>query len=212
MLLSTQLTLLLQLLTDPSPPSRSGCSSRSSNREQASLPSAPISLSHLSPHPLGIQLCWLCGGPSSPLSVCTYWSLCPRAREQCPRTQKEGERQDLLFSRVPPGKPVLSVFPPPSVHCCCCSVIKLCPTLWDLMNCSTLDSSVLCYIPEFAQIHVHWVADANRLILCCPLFLLPSIFPSFRVFSNDSALCIRWPKYCCFSISPSNWMFRVDFL
>ena len=47
---------------------------------------------------------------------------------------------------------------------------------------------------------------SNHLILCCPLLLLPSIFPSIRVFSNESALCIRWPKYWTFSfsISPSN--------
>ena len=47
---------------------------------------------------------------------------------------------------------------------------------------------------------------SNHLILCCPLLLLPSIFPSIRVFSNESVLCIRWPKYWSFSfnISPSN--------
>ena len=49
---------------------------------------------------------------------------------------------------------------------------------------------------------------SNYLNLCCPLLLLPSIFPSIRIFSNVSALCIRWPKYCSFSfsisISPSN--------
>ena len=45
--------------------------------------------------------------------------------------------------------------------------------------------------------------QSNHLILCCPL-LLPSIFPSIRVFSNESALCIRWPKYQSFSISSSN--------
>ena len=46
----------------------------------------------------------------------------------------------------------------------------------------------------------------SHLILCYPLLLLPSIFPSIRVFSNKSVLCIRWPKYwsCCFSVSPSN--------
>ena len=50
------------------------------------------------------------------------------------------------------------------------------------------------------------VMPSNHLILCCPLLLLPSIFPSFRVFSNESALHIRWPKYWSFSfnISPSN--------
>ena len=50
------------------------------------------------------------------------------------------------------------------------------------------------------------VISSNHLILCCPLLLLPSVFPSIRVFSNESVLCIRWPKYRCFSfsISPSN--------
>ena len=50
------------------------------------------------------------------------------------------------------------------------------------------------------------VMPSNQLVLCCPLLLLPSIFPSIRVFSNELALCIRWPKYWSFSfsISPSN--------
>ena len=50
------------------------------------------------------------------------------------------------------------------------------------------------------------VMQSNHLILCCPLLLLPSIFPSIRVFSNESVLLIRWPKYWSFtfSISPSN--------
>jgi len=63
------------------------------------------------------------------------------------------------------------------------------------------------------------VMPANHLILCCPLLLLPSIFPSTRVFSNESALHIRWPKYRGFSfnISPSNEnpgliSFRMDWL
>ena len=56
---------------------------------------------------------------------------------------------------------------------------------------------------------------SNHLILCCPLLLLPSIFPSIRVFSNELALCIRLPKYWSFSISPSNEYselisFRID--
>ena len=63
------------------------------------------------------------------------------------------------------------------------------------------------------------VMPSNHLILCRPLLLLPSIFPSIRVFSNESFLRIRWPKYWCFSfsISPSNEYsglisFRVDWL
>ena len=63
------------------------------------------------------------------------------------------------------------------------------------------------------------VMPSNHLILSCPLLLLPSIFPSIRVFSNESVLCIRWPKYWnfIFSISPSNGYsglisFRMDWL
>ena len=65
------------------------------------------------------------------------------------------------------------------------------------------------------------VMPSNHLILCCPLFLPPSIFPSIRVFSTESGLCIRWPKYWSFSfsfsISPSNEYsglisFRMDWL
>ena len=76
----------------------------------------------------------------------------------------------------------------------------------------------LC-LPEFAQIAVHWVSDALYFILCHPLLLLPSIYPSIRVFSNESVLCIRWPKCWSFSlnISPSNEhpvliSFRMDWL
>ena len=71
-------------------------------------------------------------------------------------------------------------------------------------------------LPEFAQIHVHWVRDAIQPSHPLPSpFLPPSIFPSIRVFSNESALHIRWPKYWSFSISPSNEYsglisFRVD--
>ena len=81
------------------------------------------------------------------------------------------------------------------------------------MNCSTPGFPVLHYLPEFAQTHV-WVDDgliksvksmmsSNHLIL---LLLLPSIFPSIRIFPNESAFCIRWPKDWSFSFShsPSN--------
>ena len=59
------------------------------------------------------------------------------------------------------------------------------------------------------------VIPSNHLILCHPLLLQPSLFPSINVFSNGLALCIRWPKYCSFSISPSNEYsglisFRID--
>ena len=71
--------------------------------------------------------------------------------------------------------------------------------------CSTPGFPVPHHLPEFAQIHVHWIGDAsNHLILCRPL-LLSSIFPSISVFSSELAVHIRWPKFWsfCFSIGPS---------
>ena len=99
--------------------------------------------------------------------------------------------------------------------CCCCSVTKSGLTLCDPMDYSMPGSPDLhCHL-EFAQIHVHWVGDAIQpLILCCPLLLLLSIFPSIRVFSNESALHIRWPRCWSFSvsISPSNeGLFQQEF-
>ena len=66
-------------------------------------------------------------------------------------------------------------------------------------------------------ISIELVMPSNHLILCCSLLLPPSIFPSIRVFSSESALHIRWPKYWSFSISPSNEYsgpisFRTDWL
>ena len=70
-----------------------------------------------------------------------------------------------------------------------------CPTLCH-PDYSTSDSSVLHCLPELAQIHVHGVSDAiQHLILWCPLSILPSVFPSIRVFSSELFLRIRWPKY-----------------
>ena len=61
---------------------------------------------------------------------------------------------------------------------------------------------------------IEYVMPSNHLILCPPLLLLPSIFPKIKIFSNESALRIRWPKYWSFSfsISPSNELNRVDFV
>ena len=84
------------------------------------------------------------------------------------------------------------------------SVAQLCPTLCNLMDCSTPALPVHHQLPEFTHTHVHWVVmPFNRLTLCCLLFLPPSIFPSIRVFSNESVLRIRWPKYWSFSFSIS---------
>ena len=88
------------------------------------------------------------------------------------------------------------------------------------MNHSTQGLPVHHQFPESTHTYVHGeVMSSNHLILCHPLLLLPSIFPSIRVSSNESALHIRWPKYWSFSfnISPSNELpglisFRMDWL
>ena len=73
------------------------------------------------------------------------------------------------------------------------------------MDYSTPEFLVLHYLPEFAQIlmFIESMMPSNHLILCYPLLLLPSIFASIKVFSNESVLCIRWPKYWSFSFSIS---------
>ena len=88
------------------------------------------------------------------------------------------------------------------------------------MDCSTPGLPVHHQLPEFSQIHFQQsVMPFNHLILCHPLLLPPSIFASIRVFSKESVLRIRWPKYWSFSfsISPSNEYpgpisFRIDWL
>ena len=93
--------------------------------------------------------------------------------------------------------------------CCCCSVSKLCPILCDKVDCSIPGSSVLKFM------FIESLMLCNQLILCRPLLLLPSILSSIKVFSNESALPIRWPKYWTFSISLSSEYsglisFRID--
>ena len=90
---------------------------------------------------------------------------------------------------------------------CCCghSVAKSCLTLCGPMDCNTRDFPVLHQLLEPAQTHVHWISDAIQPShpLSSPLHL-PSFFSSIRIFSNESALGIRWPKYWSFS-------FRISF-
>ena len=91
--------------------------------------------------------------------------------------------------------------------CCCCSVAQLCLTLCDPMD-AACQASLSFTISRslFKLISIESVIPSNHLVLCHPLVLLPSIFPSIRSFQNDSVLCLRWPKYWSFSfsISPSN--------
>ena len=100
------------------------------------------------------------------------------------------------------------------------SVTQSCPTLCDHMNCRRQASLSITNSRSLLKLmSIESVMPCNHLILCHPLLLLPSIFPSIRVFSNESALPIRWPKYWSFSfnISPSNEhpgliSFRMDWL
>ena len=100
------------------------------------------------------------------------------------------------------------------------SVPQSCLTLWDPMNCSTPGLPVHHQLLEFTQTHIHRVSDAIQPShLCHPLFLLPPIPPSIRVFSDESTLCMRWPKNWSFSFSiipskeiPGLISFRMDWL
>ena len=84
------------------------------------------------------------------------------------------------------------------------SVAHSCPTLCDPMDCRMPDFPVPHQLWSFLKLmSIKLVMPSNHLILCCPLPLLPSIFPRNRVFSNKLVLPIRWPKYWSFSFSIS---------
>ena len=97
------------------------------------------------------------------------------------------------------------------------SHVLLFATPWTAAHRASLSITNSQSLLKFMSIEL--VMPSNYLILCCPILLLPSIFPSIRVFSNESILCISWPKYWSFSFnsSPSNEhpgliSFRMDWL
>ena len=99
------------------------------------------------------------------------------------------------------------------VHCCSLSCVWLFPTPWTAAPQASLSFTISQSLLKLTSIEA--VLPSNRLILYHPLLLLPSVFPIIRVFSNESVLCIRWPKYWNFSTSPSNECsglisFRID--
>ena len=104
------------------------------------------------------------------------------------------------------------------IYCCCFSVPEFSLTLWDPMDCSPPGFPVHHQLQSLLKLmSMDSVMPSNHLILCHPLLLPPSIFPSIRIFSNESVLHIRWPKYwsSSFSISPANEYprlisFRID--
>ena len=90
------------------------------------------------------------------------------------------------------------------------SGVQLFATLWTAAHQASL--SITNSQSLLKLMSIESVMPTNHLILCCPLLLLPSIFPSIRVFSSESTLCISWPKYWSFSVSLSNEYsgFRID--
>ena len=114
---------------------------------------------------------------------------------------------------------ILKTFWKTTQHVQFSSLAQLCLTLCDPMNHSMPGLPITNSRSPLKPMSIKSVMPSNHLILCCPLLLLTSIFPSIRVFSNESALHIRWPKYWSFSfsISPSNEYsglisFRMDYL
>ena len=96
-----------------------------------------------------------------------------------------------------------------------CSVVSDSATPWTAAHQASLSITISQSLLKLMPIES--VMPTNHLILCCPLLLLPSIFPGIRVFSSELTLCIRWPKYWSFnfSVSPSNEYsglisFRID--
>ena len=130
-----------------------------------------------------------------PVKKCKHWSIMEE-NNQYINTGK-------LFSRM-------------SNSFCCCSVtnhVQLFATSWTAAHQASQSTTISWSLPIFTSIEL--VMPSNHFILCRPLLLLPSIFPSIRVFSNELAISIRWPKYWCFSFSINQsfqWVFNADFL
>ena len=124
-----------------------------------------------------------------------YWSELPYPSPgNLPEPGMESKSPALQANSLPSEPPQFS------------SVAQSCLTLCNPMDCNTPGFPVLKHLLKHARSHVHWVGGAiHHLVLYYPL-LPPSISSSIRVFSNELAPCIRWPKYWSFSfnISPSN--------
>ena len=107
-------------------------------------------------------------------------------------TMTKGGAPTLVVLKISPTLAQLEAF-------CCCSVTQSCLTLCNPMDCSTsgsLSSSISWSLLKFMSTEV--VMPSNHLIFCCFLLLLPSVFLSIKIFSRESAVRIRWPKYWSF--------------
>ena len=143
-----------------------------------------------------------------------FWSFCPQATtSSCLFWGRDGLGEGGWWHIY-----LLPQFDTDSVQFS--SVTQSCPTLCDPMNRSTPGLPFHHQLLEFTQTHVHWVVmPSSHLILCRLFLLLPPTLPSIKVFSNESALRMRWPKYWSFSFSvvpskeiPGLISFRMDWL
>ena len=153
--------------------------------------------------------------PSLDDPKCSFHPCCyPIAHNRRLENRKMSSRPCTLENRIQfssafvhtglPGSRAISYFLVYSR--CCCSTAKLCPTLCDPMDCSKSCFPVLFTISQSVPrvMSIESVMPSNYLILCRRLLLPPSIFPSIRVFSNESVLRIRGSKYWSFSFSISS--------
>jgi len=129
-----------------------------------------------------------------------------REHPQAERCRKTLTSIETVCKRLPQDKPkIYGQVPTTSLHFS--SVDQSCPTLCNPVDCSMPGFPVRHQSQRLLKLmSFESVMPSNHLILCHPLLLLPSIFPSTRVFSNESVLRIRWPKYWSpiFNIRPSN--------
>ena len=144
--------------------------------------------------------------PSMGFSRQEYWSVLPfHSPGDLPDPGTEPRSPTLQANALIIGNGIFFQFS---------SVIQLCPTLYDTMDCSMPSFPVHHQLPELTQTHViESVMPSNHLILCCPLLLPPSIFPSISVFSTEIGLFIRWPKFWnLFQHQSFQWTLRNYFL
>ena len=123
-------------------------------------------------------------------------------KQHFPKLKKKIMRRERLFYIFLVGGGVQSL-----------SCVRLFVTPWTAARQAPVSPAISWSLLK--PMSIESVMQSGHLILCWPFLLLPSIFPSIRVFSSESTLCIRWPKYCSFRIHPSNEYsglisFRID--
>ena len=157
---------------------------------------------------LFLQSSWLCAGIWSPILQMRTLSL--REEAEIPLLQDEQGSKPKSVRLQSPLQEISVVVQ--SLSC-----VRLFVTPWTAACQASLSFTISQSLLKLRSIES--VTPSNHLILCLPLLLLPSIFPSIRVFSNELSLCIRWPNYWSFSfsISPSNEYsglisFRIDWV